>query len=166
MCQWIGPALIQITAWRRIGTKRLWWVVVDWTRRNRLQRNFNQYTKLFIHKNAAYNIVCEMAAILSRLRWVNTLRPRQDGRHFADDIFMCIFVNENCCILIKISLKCVRKGPIDNNPALVQIMAWHLSGDKPLSEPMMVILLTHISVIRPQWVYVGCYHPCVVKSSI
>ena len=49
---------------------------------------------------------------------------------------MCIFFK--CCILIKFSLKYVRKGPIDNNPALVQIMAWRRSGDKPLSEPMMI----------------------------
>ena len=81
---------------------------------------------------------------------VNTLRPREDGRHFADAIFMCIFFNENCCILIKFSLKYVRKVPIDNNPELVQIMAWHQPGDKPLSEPMMVSLLTHICVTRPQ----------------
>ena len=64
-------------------------------------------------------------------RLINSLRPRQDGRHFADDIFMCIFFNENCCILIKFSLKYVRKGPIDSNPALVEIMAWRRSGDKP-----------------------------------
>ena len=37
----------------------------------------------------------------------------------ADDIFRCIFVNGNICILIKISLKFVPKGPIGNNPALV-----------------------------------------------
>ena len=83
---------------------------------------------------------------------LNTLRPRQDGRHFADDSFTCIFFNENCCILIKFSLKYVRKGPIDNNRTLVQIMAWRRSGDKPLSEPMMIILPTHICVTRPQWV--------------
>ena len=82
---------------------------------------------------------------------VNTLRPGQDGRHFADDIFTCIFINENCCSLIKFSLKYVRKYPIDNNPALVQIMAWRRSGDKPLSEPMMVNLSTHICVTRPEW---------------
>ena len=81
---------------------------------------------------------------------LNTLRPRQDGRHFADDIFTCIFFNENCCILIKFSLKYVRKGSIDNTPALVQIMAWRRPGDKPLSEPMMVRSLTHICVTRPQ----------------
>ena len=40
------------------------------------------------------------------------------GSYFADDIFSCIFVNEKNCILIKISLKFVPKGPIDNNPAL------------------------------------------------
>ena len=42
----------------------------------------------------------------------NTLRPRQDGRDFADDIFTCILFNEYCCILIKFSLTCVRKGPL------------------------------------------------------
>ena len=47
------------------------------------------------------------------------LPPGQNYRHFADDIFRCIFVNENFCILIEISLKCVTDGPIDNNPALV-----------------------------------------------
>ena len=54
--------------------------------------------------------------------------------------------------LIFHSLSFVLKGLIDNIPALVQIMAWRQSGDKPLSEPMMVSLLTHICVTRPQWV--------------
>ena len=83
---------------------------------------------------------------------VNTLRPRQTGRHFADDIFKCIFLNENVWIPIKISLKFIPKGPINNNPALVQIMVWRRPGAKPLSEPMMGSLLTHICVTRPQWV--------------
>ena len=82
----------------------------------------------------------------------NTLRPRQNGRHFADDIFKCIFLIENVKISIKISLKFVPKDPINNIPALVQIMAWRRPGDKPLSEPKMVSLLTHINVTRPQWV--------------
>ena len=38
---------------------------------------------------------------------------------FADDIFWCIFVNKDFCILIKISLKFVPDSPIDNNLALV-----------------------------------------------
>ena len=49
-------------------------------------------------------------------------------------------------------LKFVAKGPIDNNPALVKIMAWRRPGDKPLSEPMMVIFLTYICITRPQWI--------------
>ena len=83
---------------------------------------------------------------------LNTLRPRQYGRHFPDSIFKCIFVNENVLTWIQIPLKFVRKGPINNIPSLVQIMAWHRPGDKPLSEPMMITLLTHICVTRPQWV--------------
>ena len=63
------------------------------------------------------------ACILSMTK-VNTLRPRQNGRLFADDTFKRIFLNENAKISIKISLKFVPKGPINNNPALVQIMAW------------------------------------------
>ena len=68
----------------------------------------------------------------------NTLRPRQNGRHFADDTFKRIFLKENVKISIKISLKFVPKSPIDNIPALFQIMAWRRPGDKPLSEAMMV----------------------------
>ena len=64
--------------------------------------------------------------------------PRQNGRHFADDISKCIFLNENAWISIKISLKFIPKGQIDTFSALAQIMAWRRSGDKPLSEPMMV----------------------------
>ena len=70
----------------------------------------------------------------------------------TDDIFKWIFLNENVWISIKISLKFVPKGPINNIPALVQIMAWRWSGDKPLYEPSMVILSTRKCVTRPQWV--------------
>ena len=42
------------------------WVIVNCTIGNKIQWNFNQNTKLFIHENASENIVCEMAAILSR----------------------------------------------------------------------------------------------------
>ena len=83
---------------------------------------------------------------------INTLRPRQNGRLFADDTLKRIFLNENIRISITFSQKFVPKGPINNIPALVQIMTWRRSGGKPLSEPMMVSLLTHICVTRPQWV--------------
>ena len=83
---------------------------------------------------------------------LRTLGPRQNGRHFPDDIFKCIFLNENLWILIMISLKFVPDGPINNIPPLVQIMAWRRPGDKPLSEPVMFSLLTNICVTWPQWV--------------
>ena len=55
---------------------------------------------------------------------INTLRPRQNGRHFPDVIFKCNFLSENVWISSKMLLKFVPKGPINNIPALVQIMAW------------------------------------------
>ena len=64
-------------------------------------------------------------------QYVSTLRPRQNGRHFADDNFESIFSNENVRIYIEISLKFVPKGPINNIPALVKIMAWRRPCDKP-----------------------------------
>ena len=95
------------------------------------------------------NLVSTMAVIVLA---PSTLRPGQNGCHFANNIFKCIFLNENVWTPIKVSLKFVLKGPINNIPALVQIMAWRRPGDKPLSEPMRVRLPTHICVTRPQWV--------------
>ena len=66
-----------------------------------------------------------------------------------DAISQTTFSSAFSWILIKISLKFV---PINNIPTLVQIVVWHRPGDKPLSEPMMVSLSTHICVTRPQWV--------------
>ena len=97
-------------------------------------------------------------------KWLNTLRPRQNGRHFPDDIFKCSFLNKNVWISIKISLKFVPKGLINNIPALVQIMAWRPPGDKPLSEPMLVSLPTHICITQPQWVnLIIIFHVSAVK---
>ena len=74
---------------------------------------------------------------ITRPQWVNSSPPGQNGRHFPDNIFKCIFMSENFCILIWISLKFVPKVPINNIPALIQIMAWRRPGDKPLSEPIL-----------------------------
>ena len=100
-----------------------------------------------------YSLSAELC-ITSPGIWIslNSLRPRQHGRLFADDTFKRIFLNENIRISTKISLKFVPKGLINNIPALVLIMAWRRPGDKPLSEPMLVRSLTHICVTRPQWV--------------
>ena len=54
----------------------------------------------------------------------------------ADDNFKCIFLNENDKIPIRISLKFFPRSPVDNKPALVQVMAWRRIGDKPLPEPI------------------------------
>ena len=79
----------------------------------------------------------------------NTLRPRQDGRHY--NIFKCIFLNENVWISIKIKLKYVLK--IHWSLFLrVKLTTFQLVGGKPLSEPMMVRLPTHLCVTQPQWV--------------
>ena len=44
----------------------------------------------------------------------NSLRLRQNWWHIGNNIFKCIFFNENWCILIRISLKYVSKGPTNN----------------------------------------------------
>ena len=108
------------------------------------------------------DIYCSVSNIGSKpnMSWIldqnwiafNTLRLRQNGHHFADDIFKWIFLNEDVWIPIKISLKFVPQGPVNNITALVQIMAWRRSVDKPLSGPMVVRLPMHICVTRPQWV--------------
>ena len=97
---------------------------------------------------------------------VNTLRPRQNGHHFADDTVKFIFVNENVKMSIKISLKFVPWCPINNIPALIQTMTWRRPGDKPLFEAMMVISPTHICVTRPQWVNNRCNYVYIPWSQI
>ena len=46
----------------------------------------------------------------------------------------------------------IPKGPTNNIPVLVQIMACWRQGENPLSEPKMVRLPTHICVTRLHWV--------------
>ena len=50
------------------------------------------------------------------------------------DIFKVIFICENCYILIQISLKLVLSCPFHNSSAILYIMVWHWTGDKPLSK--------------------------------
>ena len=82
----------------------------------------------------------------------NTLRQKKTAAILQTTF--SFFFNENIWISIKISLKFIPKGPNNNIPELVEIMAWRRPGDKPLSEPMMVSLVTHICIIRPQWIEV------------
>ena len=118
------------------------------------------YLSVGVIDGTGYSLKTLIGLISQPLLSDNWLRPRQNGRHFADDIFKYIFLNENVSISLKISLKFVPKVPINNILALVQIMTWRRPGDQPLSEPMMVSLLTHICFTRAQWVnwFEYCQH--------
>ena len=65
---------------------------------------------------------------------LNPSKPRQNWRHYPDDIFQCIFFNENMWISIKISFKFVSKYQINNILALVKIMAWHQATNHCLNQ--------------------------------
>ena len=99
-------------------------------------------------QNAIY-VVYSIKCVHSFFLAFNTLRPRQNGHHFADDPFRCIFLNETVRIAIKFSPKFVPTCQMNNIRALGQIMTLCQPGNKPLSEPMMVRLPMHICVTRP-----------------
>ena len=122
------------------------------------------FKSIFLNENVSIGIkiseVCSQGSNqqYSSIGSDNGLVPSRFGRHFPDDIFKWIVWNENVWISINISLKFVPRGPINNIPTLVEVMAWRRPGDKPLSEPMMVRLPTHLCVTRPQWVILqGCF---------
>ena len=76
-------------------------------------------------------LVCVVVDYLNKYQFTH---PTLDKMAF---ISQTTFSNKKFCIAIKISLKFVPDGPIDNSPALVEVMAWRRTGDKPLSEPML-----------------------------
>ena len=111
----VGPMNLDIRVYLKlwhIGT--IFWS--DWETR-----------KIFVIKWTLVVLTPECSGLIRTMLWppmFNTLRSRQNGRHFPDDIFKCTLLSENVWTLIKISLKVVSKCPINNIPALVQIMAW------------------------------------------
>ena len=98
------------------------------------------------HVNMALLSRISASLVISTYSWL-VVKCLISFIHFPDDIFKCIFLNENVWISIKNFIEVVPKVPINNIPALVQIMAWRRLGDKPLYEPMIVSLLTHICVM-------------------
>ena len=78
-----------------------------------------------------------VAGLLRVDRTITTMVPDQNGRHFADDIFESILLNEHLSIQIKFQLEFASNGSFDDKSALVQAMAWHRTGDKPLSKFMI-----------------------------
>ena len=67
---------------------------------------------------------------------MDILRLEQNGRHFADDSFKHIFMNECVCFFSQISLKFIPMGPIVNKSASVHVIAWRPTGDNPSPVPM------------------------------
>ena len=119
--------------------------------------DYMAYVDLDMWEKSLNLITHSISCIFISLTHLIALATRQNCHHFTDNIFKCIFLNENVQKFANISWKFVTKVRMYNIPALVQIMAWRRPGDKPLSEPMMVSLLTHICITLPQWVNHAIY---------
>ena len=93
--------------------------------------------------------------------WYKYIALTHSGRNKMAANLQMTFSNAFCWMTLYESrlkyhwMNVVPKGPISNIPALVQIMAWHRPGDKPLSGPLKVRLPTHICLTPPQWVNTG-----------
>ena len=108
---------------------------------NEMQSEKNFHSRKFIWKCFLWNVA---SVLMGQLWFTNSpcvrfiiLRLRQNGRHFADNIFESFFLNQNYCIFIKISLKYVPEGSVNNMSSFAQVMAWHCLGYKPLPELKM-----------------------------
>ena len=112
--------------------------------------------KYFFHPTTKYEVAktccLKFCNALSR-QCIKRLRPKQNGATLQTT-FSNVFS-------LKISLEFIAKVAINNIPALVQIMACRRRGDMPLSEAMMVSLLTHTCVTRPQRVKVIQINPYI-----
>ena len=115
------------------------------------------YSKMISHISplwASYTIWIVRLNYPTSMQWVakqGQNGPMLELTHWGQDKMVAIS-QMTITNAINISLKFVSKGQIYNIPSLVQIMAWRWPGDKPLSEPMMVSLLKHTCITRPQWV--------------
>ena len=83
---------------------------------------------------------------------LNTWRLRQNGHHFPEDISNAFSWMKMHEFRVRLHWSLFPRAQLTIFQHLVQIMAWRRPDDKTLSEPMMVSLLTHICVTRPQWV--------------
>ena len=85
----------------------------------------------------------------------HTVRPQIKWSPICRRYFK-IEICENRCISIRISRNCVLNAPINNKPALVQIMDWRRAGDKPFiilsNDYGWFSFLRHACVTRPRWV--------------
>ena len=133
----------------------------------RFDENLKNKIPFIIFASAILHIVSEIVPVTYSKHWyrscfvaigqqsmirtsVNTMRPRQYDKLFADDIIKGIFINENFHFSIQIRLKYVPMGPFTNRSTLVQIMVWCRSGDKSLSLLRWHSSTTHKCVLQSQ----------------
>ena len=87
---------------------------------------------MYCKKNALDDQLLKLHGTLCySIGYINRVRSRQNGCHFADSILKLIFMHENCVLM--------QNCPFNNNPALVQILAYCQTGEKPIFEPMIVL---------------------------
>ena len=117
--------------------------------------------KLIEFENFAFKIT-------PRGQLVNTLRPGQDGRHFGRQHFRLHFLEWNFFNFTQNFTEICYLDLIDNMSALVQIMAWPRTGDKPLSEAMLLCCVdAYVSLSLNKLTHWGWVtHICVSKLTI
>ena len=109
--------------------------------------------KHFVNSCALVNMILNNSRCLLHIEPRRRQSLTRCGRDRTDVISQTIFwmyFLEGECMNFDINLEFVTKGPINNIPALVQIMAWRWPGDRPLCEPMMIRIPTLICVTLPR----------------
>ena len=87
-------------------------------------------------------------------RGLHTSRPKQDCL-FADDFFTFIFFNSSSKFVVlwfKFHWTLVPRAQLVKRQHRVKIIARRLTGDMPLSEPIVAYMMTHVCVTRSQCV--------------
>ena len=124
--------LIKVMAWCQKGTSHYlsqWWCsalththiyiyAITWANDDAV--HWHTHTHIYIYINASSGLSPESIQDkwLHVIIYFNSSPPGQNGHHFANNIFWCIYMNEKFCVLTKISLKFVPEGPIDNKPSI------------------------------------------------
>ena len=104
-----------------------------------------------------YNSRGKRLTVAVETKWTSLCR-----RHFQTHCQK----NANVCISMKIPLKFVPKGPINDIPVLVQIMAWRRSSDRPSSEPLMVKLRAWYPAGIASWIAgTAVLGPCLTTAT-
>ena len=132
-----------VSHWLGAYTK---WSLQQLTKYSGYHRTANSWLKPYFKiPLAKWQAFCSGVNLLKQF---NTFRLRQNGRHFADDPFKCIFLNETLRILIKMSLNFVPKGPINNIPALVQILAFTDAYMRHSASMSKVVVAAHLVILK------------------